>query len=372
MKVVILIPGPDSARSAYLKAAELAVAEVNAHEGRQGLQLLLSLHTGDPLQRKNMKDLRDLVSDKRVLLIMGKLPYGTILPVAGLAREKGIPFLAFPQDFIEAGPTGVEPQNLFWMSPSPESFQRAAVRLAAQFPQKKFYFLGRDSASGRAWGKYFWEELKRLKPDAEPAGEILLFGRVDNYGPYIQGILSAKTEACFSHLGPQEWPRFAKMARQQGYFQKVIHFELESGSLESLLALKKDMPEGVWGVTPFPFWALEGEETRSFVSKFKEKMNAYPDLDALSGYASIQALVAAVKKAGSLAPDKIMQGLEGLTFGTPVGPLSFRVTDHRVLWPIWGGSTRFVSGFAFPVLGDLKAFGPDSFYPGKTERKVEK
>ncbi len=372
MKVIILVPGPEAALSPYLKAAELAVAEVNAREGGQGLQVLLLLHTGDPFQRRDMKDLRDLIADKKVLLMMGKLPSGAILPVVGLAREKGIPFLVFPQDFIEAGPLGVEPQNLFWMSPSPESFQRAAVRLAAQFPQKKFYFLGRDSASGRAWGKYFWEELKRLKPDAEPAGEILHFGRVDNYGPYIQGILSAKAEVCFSHLGSKEWPRFAKMARQQGYFQKVIHFELESGSLESLLAVKRDIPEGVWGITPFPFWALEGAETRSFVNKFKEKMNAYPDLEALSGYASVQALAGAVKKAGSLFPEKITQSLEGLTFGTPVGPLSFRPTDHRALWPIWGGSTKYISGFPFPVLGDLKAFGPDSFYPENSERKVEK
>ncbi len=374
VKIVILTPSIESAAPQalpYLKGAEMAVAEVNSGEGKRGLQLLLILRVGDPLQGRNLKELRELMLDKNVRSLMGEVPKEAISPIAKLAQERRIPFLVFPTEFLEAAPAGVEPANLFWISPSPEAFQRAAVRLAAQFPHKRYYYLGRDSTLGRAWAKYFWEELKRTKPDAQSVGEILLFGQVDNYGPYIQGILSSQAEVCFSYLGSKEWPRFANLAKKQGYFKKTTHFELESGSLESLTALRKDAPEGVWGISAFPFWALDWKETRDFVARFKEKVQAYPGLDALSGYLSVQALVAAMKKAGSLNPENLVKTLEGLTIRTPVGLLGFRQADHRALWPIWGGASKFVSDYPFAVLGDLKAFGPDSFYPEKQKGKSE-
>ena len=184
-----------------------------------------------------------------------------------------------------------------------------------------------------------------------------------DYNPYIRAILAAKAEVCLSHLRVKDWPRFARMAKKQGYFRKIIHFELESGSLESLAALRKDGPEGVWGVSAFPFWALGGKKTKEFVAKYREKFKVYPGLDAVSGYVSIYALFEAMKKAGSLDTEKIIGTLEGLTLPTPVGQLAIRKADHRALWPIWCGSSRFIPGYPFAVLGDLKAFGPDSFSP---------
>jgi branched-chain amino acid transport system substrate-binding protein len=348
---------------AYLRGAEMAVAEVNAREGRQGLQLILVLPGGNLIQGKDLRQLRELIIDERLHFLMGELRKEVIPQISRLAQQQRIPFLVFPTDFLEAASTGEEPANLFWISPAPEAFQRAAVRTAAQFPNKRYYLLTRDTVAGRSWAKYFWEELKRLKPKARSVGEFFLTDQVVDYSPYIRAILSAKTEVCVSHLGLKEWLRFAKIAKKQGYFRKIIHFELESGSMESLIALKKDGPEGVWGVSAFPFWGLGWKETDEFVEKYRERNHTYPGLDALSGYVSIYALVTAIQKAGSLESGKIIETLEGLTIPTPVGQLAIRKADHRALWPIWCGSSRFISGYPFAVLGDLKALGPDSFSP---------
>ncbi len=347
----------------YLRGAEMAVAEVNAREGKQGLQLLLLLRGGHLIQGKDLRQLREIIFQERLNFLMGELWKEAIPQVSRLAQQQRVPMLVFPNNFMEAASTGAEPANLFWISPSPEAFQRAAVRTAAQFPQKRYYLLGRDSGAGRSWAKYFWEDLKRLKPDAQSVGEFFLPDEVPDYNPFIRAILSAKAEVCISHLGVKEWLRFAKMAKKAGYFRRIIHFEVESGSLQSLVALKKDGPEGVWGITAFPFWDLGWKESTEFVAKYREKTKAYPGLDALSGYVSIYAIVEAVRKAGSLDMEKVIETLEGLTFPTPVGPLSFRKADHRALWPIWCGSSKFIPGYPFAVLEELKAFGPDSFSP---------
>ena len=348
---------------AYLHGAEMAVAEANAREGKEGQQLLLVLRREHPVQGENLNWLRELIVEERLHLLMGEVRKEEIPLISRLVQQQRLPFLVFPTDFIEAASTGEEPTGLFWISPSPEAFQRATVRTAARFPKKRFFLLARDSSVGRSWAKYFWEELKRLKPDAQPVGELFLPEKVADYGPQIQTILSAKAEVCVSHLEEMEWPRFVKVAKKQGYFRQIIHFEVEGGSLKSLVALKKDAPEGVWGVSAFPFWALGWKETREFVVKYKEKTNAYPGLDALSGYVSINALLEAMKKSGSSDPDRVIGTLEGLTFGTPVGQMAIRKADHRALWPIWCGSIRFSPEYPFAVLGDLKAFGPDSFSP---------
>jgi branched-chain amino acid transport system substrate-binding protein len=366
VKIGLLTSSPESTfevRKPYLRGAEMAVAEVNAREGKQGLQLLLVLRDMHQTQKKDLDRLRDLIFEERLPFLMGDVGNEDISPIAKLAQQQRVPFLVFPSEFIEAASTGGEPSNLFWISPAPEAFQRAAVRTAVQFSKNRFYLLARDSIIGRSWAKYFWEELKKLKPDATPAGEFFLPGKSDDYSPRIQAILSAKTEVCLSHLGVNEWLRFAKIAKKQGYFKRIIHFELESGSLESLMALKKDAPEGVWGISAFPFWALGWKETREFVAGYKERNQTYPGLDALSGYVSVYALVEAIKKAGSVDPEKVIGMLEGLGLRTPVGFLAIRKADHRALWPIWCGLSKFTSGYPFAVLGDLKSFGPDSFSP---------
>jgi ABC-type branched-subunit amino acid transport system substrate-binding protein len=341
----------------------MAVAEVNSNEGKEGAQFLLFLRRGSFLQRGDLNSLRDLFFEQRPQFLLGALQREAILPVSRLGYEHRVPFLVFPVDFMQAASTGEEPPNLFWISPTPESYQRAAVRTVSQFPGKRFYLLARNSAMGRNWVKYFWEEMSKQKPDAERLGETFLPSPVEDFSPFIQAPLSANADVCLSHMGVKDWLGFYQTASKQGYFRKLTHFELEMANLESLVSMKKKVPEGIWGVSAFPFWALELKETKEFVAKYRNNMGMYPSLAALSGYISVYAILHTIKKAGTTAPEKTVGTLEGLSFGTPVGQMTVRKTDHRAMWPIWCGSTESKSDFPFPILGNLKALGPDSFSP---------
>lgn len=366
VKICLLLSAPQSSMptdKAYQWGAEMAVGEVNSSEGRQGVQLILVLRHGPHFHRKALKELRKLLLEEQAKFLMGVMQKEDILPVSRIARELNIPFLVFPIDFIEAASTAGEPGSLFWISPTPEAFQRAAVRTVAAFSAHRYYLLARNSSIGRSWAQYFWEELRKLKPNAQRVGETFLPTKVQSFKPYIQGVLSAKTEVCISQLGLREWPDFADLAKRQNYFKKVIHFEMESGRLESLMALGENAPEGVWGISAFPFWALGWNETKEFVQKFKKKHEAYPNLSALSAYTTIYAIYETMKKLGSFDYEKAIHALETLTLRTPIGSLAIRRSDHRVMWPIWGGSLKYISDYPFPILGNLKAFGPDSFSP---------
>ncbi len=364
MRIGLLLPSHTTGQGrerAYLRGAEIAAAELNASEGRQGSQIHLFIQRGSYLEKRDLTSLRKRLLEERFHFLMGSLPREEILSVARMVQGNKTPFLVFPADFMASLSTGEEPTNLIWISPAPEAFQRAAVRILAQFPQRRIYLMGRDSKSGRAWGKYFWEEMARLKPDALRAGESFLPAQIDDYTPYIQKALSADSEVCLSHLGVDEWLKFFHTARKDGYFKKVIHFELESGNLESLSALPRRVPEGIWGISAFPFWALDGKEAKEFVAKYKKNVNSYPSLAALSGYISIYALFDSARKSGTLESGKVIGTMEELTLRTPVGLMRIRNTDHRTIWPIWVGSAQWASDYPFPILGDLKSLGPESF-----------
>ena len=366
IKIGLLAPsaGEDGgAFKSYLWGAEIAVAEVNSREGKQGIQFLLAIRGGDFKRKRDLKDLKEFLVEERIQFLLGRVEQEAVLPIARMVQEQRMPFLAFPVDFLEGGSSGKEPPNLFWISPAPEAFQRAFVRTAAQFPENRFFLLARETAAARSSAKYFWETLRRLKPEAVAAGELFLPQGRDGYEDPVQAILSSKAEVCVSHLGGKEWVRFAREARNQGYFKKIVHFEMESAHQDILTVWKKDGPEGVWGINTFPFWFLEGRETQDFVAKYRSRTGGFPGIHALSGYGSVNALLEAMKKAASFEPGKVMETLGGLTFPTPVGALTIRKTDRRALWPIWCGVSKNVSNYPFPILKELKAFGPDSFLP---------
>lgn len=345
----------------YLWGAELAVAEVNAREGQQGVQFLLAIRGGNFDRETDLRDLRDFLVEERIQFLLGRLGPESILPIARNLPEPKIPFLVFQSGFLEESSSGKEPANLFWMSPSAEAFQRAAVRTIAQFPETRFFLLARSSASGRNWANYFWAALRKLKPEAVSAGELFLPSRETDFEAPVRAILASKAEVCLSHLGGQGWIRFGQTARSRNYFKKIIHFELESADPEILATLQREGPEGVWGISAFPFWFLEGRETQDFVNRYRSKTGRYPGINALSGYASVYALHEAMKKAASPEADKVLETLSGLSFPTPVGTLSIRGTDRRALWPIWSGVSKRVSQYPFPVLKELRALGPDAF-----------
>ena len=139
IKIGLLGPPPNEGGEgfkSYLWGAEIAAAEVNAREGKQGIQFLLALRGGNFKRERDLKDLREFLVEERIHFLLGQVRQESILPIARIVQEQKMPFLVFPIDFLGAGSSGKEPPNLFWISPAPEAFQRAAVRTAAQFSRK--------------------------------------------------------------------------------------------------------------------------------------------------------------------------------------------------------------------------------------------
>ena len=66
-------------------------------------------------------------------------------------------------------------------------------------------------------------------------------------------------------------------------------------------------------------------------AEYQKRFNAPPDFFVAGGFAAASAVVASLQKAGSTDTEKLIAAMEGLTFDTPKGPMTFRKEDHQAL-----------------------------------------
>ena len=159
----------------------------------------------------------------------------------------------------------------------------------------------------------------------------------------MQALLDAQPDAIFSSLFGPDLARFVREGQLRGLFKDRPVFNLLGGEPEYLDPLKDEAPVG-WYVTGYPWYAIATPEHKKFIAAYQAKFNDYPRLGSVVGYSAVIAAAAALKKAGSTDPEKIVAALSGLTFGTPFGSVTFRPIDHQSTMGAYVGRTAVKDG----------------------------
>ena len=73
-------------------------------------------------------------------------------------------------------------------------------------------------------------------------------------------------------------------------------------------------------------------ETRDLTIRFGGQV---PDFFTAGGMAAGIAVVEAIKKAGSTDTEKLIAAMEGLSFESPKGTMTFRKEDHQAMQPMY-------------------------------------
>jgi branched-chain amino acid transport system substrate-binding protein len=181
-------------------------------------------------------------------------------------------------------------------------------------------------------------------------------------------LLQANPEAIFNATFGSDLGRLVHDGKSLGLFAGRSVVSIMTGEPEILDALADEAPEG-WIVTGYPWYALSTPEHRKFVEAYRAAYDEDPRLASLLGYTLVKALAAAIDKAGATAPDKVIKALEGLTFATPVGPVTVRAADHQATLGTWVGTTAIENGGGIMVdwaYHDGQAYLPD---PEQARRK---
>ncbi len=328
----------------------LALEEINAAGGLLGKQVELVFRDDKLRPDLALTNLNELVYQEKVDLILGPFSSGVALGVADWAKQN-------KRMFIATIAATHRLTNEFW---NPYVFRvnqhvfftgRALARVAAKLPHKRYAVIGQDYEGGRVPWDAFLEVLKKEKPDIEVVSQQFpKLGDAD-FIPYITATLAARPDAVFCTLFGTGFQQFVLQAKPYGFFEKVQLIGPYSGRPDDHRGLGTQAPEGMllngypWSADVPPF---NSPAHRTFVDKIKKRTGNSPAWGSITGHIAVQAMAAAIKKAGTTDNEKLIKALENLPIDTPLGRMSFRDFDHQLTIPAWIGWSK-----VDPAIGEM-------------------
>jgi ABC-type branched-subunit amino acid transport system substrate-binding protein len=174
----------------------------------------------------------------------------------------------------------------------------------------------------------------------------------------------------FTCFAGQDGINFFKGAMGFKLFEKVFVIDPDMGYIESLAPLGKDFPEGFLGSQHYPFYILDNPASNAFVKKYREATGTLPNL-AVQSYVTVYALANAIKKAGVVDVEKVVDALSGMKLkDTPVGDMIIQDFDHQATWPYWLGKVKYSEKHGLAILTNPESFPAEKIYQSRDEVKA--
>ena len=201
---------------------------------------------------------------------------------------------------------------------------RALALYLKDAPQKKFMAIASDAAWGRSSNTAFEAQIKRVGKDLVDK----IYAPVANkdYSPYITKILQSGVEGCYVALQGDEARAFYSQATQYKLSQRVQFFT-EIVAQADIKVLGKDAI-GLMGSSRYPL-TYDIPQNKAFVDAFMAEYKEIPDWTDGEMYQALMILFAALEKARSDEPMKIVAAMEDLEVTSVKGPEKMRKCDHQ-------------------------------------------
>lgn len=223
-----------------------------------------------------------------------------------------------------------EKGNRYTFRLRPSTYMQAAmlVEEAVKLSARRWATIAPNYEYGQSAVASFKELLKARRPDVEFVSEQWPAQGKLEAGTTLQATMAARPEALFNVTFGADLARLVREGNQRGIFPKLPVVSLLSGEPEYLEVLRDETPRG-WIVTGYPWDQIDTREHASFAANYMRRFNENPKLGSVVGYATMQAIFAAIRKARSLDNEKLVEAMRGLQFSTPFGPAEFRAIDHQ-------------------------------------------
>lgn len=327
----------------YRNGWQLAVDEINKNGGVLGGRKLEVLSRDDGGKTSQaLAAAAELTEREGAVMLTGSFLSQIGLALADFAKQRKVVFLAaqpFTDDLVWAH------GNRYTFRMRTSSYMQAAMlaEQAAKLPAKRWVTVAPDYEFGRSVVANFEKLLRAKRPDV-----VFVFEQWQPLGALdgeatVQSLERTKPDAIFNATFGSDLGKLVHEGGARGLFTKRAVVSVLTGEPEILDVLADEAPEG-WIVTGYPWYDIKEAEHRKFIDAYVAAYDEDPRMAALVGYETMKALAAALDKAGSTDTNKLIAALEDLTFPSPVGPVSFRKSDHQATLGSWVGKTSLRDG----------------------------
>jgi branched-chain amino acid transport system substrate-binding protein len=311
----------------YKQGWQLAVEEINAAGGLLGRKVEVIARDDAGKPEDALRHAIELTSQEKVDVLAGGFLSNVGLALADhAAKNKRIFVASEPLTDAIVWDKG----NRYTFRLRASTYMQAAmlVEEAAKLPAKRWATLAPNYEYGQSAVASFKELLKAKRPDVEFVGEQWpALGKIDA-GSSLSALMQSKPDAIFNVTFGADLAKLVREGNQRSIFPKIPVVSMLSGEPEYLEVLKDETPKG-WIVTGYPWDQIDTKEHASFAANYYKKFKENPKLGSVVGYATMQAIFAGIKKAGSTDNEKLIVAMRGLKFSTPFGPAEFRAIDQQ-------------------------------------------
>jgi branched-chain amino acid transport system substrate-binding protein len=218
--------------------------------------------------------------------------------------------------------------------------------------------LGQDSAFGRDGVKAFKDAVKK----ARVVHEEYLPPATSDFTAGILRIVDALKDKPGRKIVWVIWAGastpFAKLADAE--LQKRHGIEVASGgNILPAMADYKRFP-GMEGAAYYYFGMPKNPVNEWLVANHYKQFKAPPDFFTAGGMSAAIAVVEALKKTGGdTSTEKLIKAMEGMSFATPKGTMTFRPQDHQAMQSMYHFRIKADPAFAWGVPELVREIKPD-------------
>ncbi|MDO5289748.1 MAG: substrate-binding domain-containing protein [Pseudomonadota bacterium] len=131
------------------------------------------------------------------------------------------------------------------------------------------------------------------------------------------------------------------------------------GNILPAMAAYKNLP-GMEGATYYYFGIPKNPVNEALVSEHYKQFKQPPDFFTAGGFSAAMAIVTALKASGGdTGTNKLIKTMEGMSFETPKGKMTFRTQDHQAMQSMYHFKIKVDPAFAWGVPELVREIKPE-------------
>ncbi|MGY4795992.1 substrate-binding domain-containing protein [Lysinibacillus fusiformis] len=297
-----------------------------------------------------------LLEDDQVDFLVGSSSSGDTLAVLPLAEEYEKIMVVEPA--VADSITGSEFNEYIFRTGRNSSQDAYAAAAAIAGKGVKIATFAPDYSFG-------WDGVNAFKTAAEKLGaEIVLEEYADpaatDFTSNLQKVIDAKPDYLFVVWAGANspWNQIADLKIQE----KGI--KISTGAPD-IIALQFMNPlVGMEGFSVYYHTLPQNDVNKWLVDEHQKRFNEVPDLFTPGGMSAAIAVVEALKQSdGDVDANKLIDIMEGMSFETPKGTMTFREEDHQALQSMYSIRLEQQDGVDYPVPVLIRELSPEETAP---------
>ena len=293
-------------------------------------------------------------SDDKVDLAIGPTSSGVALAMLPVAEEYKKILLVEPA--VADSITGDKWNKYIFRTGRNSSQDAISNAVALDKPGITIATLAQDYAFGRDGVKAFKESIKNAKIVHE------------EYLPAATTDFTAGAQRLIDKLKDQPGRKVIWIVwAGAGNPFKIADLDLKrygieiatGGNILPAMSAYKQFP-GMEGATYYYFGIPKNPVNEALVASHYKQFKSPPDFFTAGGFSAAMAMVTALKKTnGDTASDKLISAMEGMSFDTPKGKMTFRKEDHQAMQSMYHFKIKVDPAFAWGVPELVREIKPD-------------